>query len=64
MKIEVVKGVHGHLSLSVRLEHHSLRIAGEKPWCGGNVTHSFDVDLSDPKTRQVFLDALEKEREA
>jgi hypothetical protein len=62
MKIDVVKGTYGHLCLSVRLDGHSLRIAGPKPWGEGKVIHSFDVDLSDPATRKVLVDALEKEK--
>ena len=56
MKIEVVKGVYGHLSLNVRLEHHSVRIAGLKG--EGTVIHTFEVDLSNQQTRKVFSDAL------
>lgn len=42
-KLQVVRGVEGP-SLSIGDGETGTRIAGPKPWGGGKIIHSFDVD--------------------
>lgn len=63
MKVEVVKGIYGHVALYFCEDGDGgLRVAGPKPWGGGQTIHSFDVDLSDKRTRTLLLEALEREK--
>ncbi len=55
IKIEVVKGVEGH-ALSV----DDTRVAGPKPWGGGTVVHSFEVDVHAVET--LVKEFKQKER--
>lgn len=43
IKIEVVSGAEGP-SLQIVDENGGYRLAGPKPWGGGSVIHSFEVD--------------------
>lgn len=43
VKIEVVKGQFGHRGLYVA----DRRVAGEKPWGGGQVMATFSVDIDE-----------------
>ena len=64
MKVEVVKGIYGHVALYFCEDDDSgLRVAGPKPWGGGQTIHSFDVDLSDKRTRELLTKLL-KENES
>ena len=64
MKVEVVKGIYGHVALYFGEDEDSgLRVAGPKPWGGGQTIHSFDVDLSDKRTRELLTKLL-KENES
>lgn len=44
--IEVVDGVQGR-SLYIGDENSGHRLAGPKPWGGGEVIHSFEVDADE-----------------
>ncbi len=50
LKVEVVRGVHGHMA--VYLGDH--RIAGSKPWGGGEVIHSFNTTADEIKKALEF----------
>lgn len=64
MKVEVVKGMYGHVCLYFGEDEDSgLRVAGQKPWGGGQTIHSFDVDLADKRTRELLTKLL-KENES
>lgn len=54
---EVIKGVEGH-SLYVGDKHGGHRLAGNKPWGGGEVVHSFKVNVDELRQE---LDHLENE---
>ncbi len=61
MKVEVVKGIYGHVALYFCEDDDSgLRVAGQKPWGGGQTIHSFDVDLSDKRTRELLIKLLKE----
>ncbi len=61
MKVEVVKGMYGHVCLYFGEDEDSgLRVAGQKPWGGGQTIHSFDVDLSDKRTRELLIKLLKE----
>jgi hypothetical protein len=63
VKVEVVKGIYGHVALYFCEDDDSgLRVAGQKPWGGGQTIYSFDVDLADKRTRTLLLEALEREK--
>ena len=49
-KVEVVRGVHGHMALYV----NDIRVAGSKPWGGGHTIHSFSPEV------QAFTKDLEE----
>lgn len=46
LKVEVVKGVYGHMSIYI----NDYRIAGVKPMAGGEVLYSFTTTEKDIKT--------------
>ena len=56
--IEVVSGREGN-SLSIGDEHTGRRIAGPKPWGGGEILHQFQVDVNE--LREVLNDYTAKE---
>ncbi len=61
MKVEIVKGVYGHVALYFCEDDDSgLRVAGQKPWGGGQTIYSFDVDLSDKRTRELLIKLLKE----
>lgn len=51
VKIEVVRGVEGPC-LVVRADYGGHRVAGPKPWGGGQIIHTFVVDAG------VLIDAI------
>jgi hypothetical protein len=54
--IEVIAGRAGHC-LSIGDDSTGYRLAGPKPWGGGNVVHRFEVD---PDELRHELDRLTK----
>jgi len=44
--ISVIAGVEGN-SLSVGNKTGGTRLAGNKPWGGGRIIHSFEVDVEE-----------------
>ena len=50
-KLEIVRSGFGHLGVYP----NDLRIAGEKPWGGGQTIHSFAIRVDDERVRDAFL---------
>jgi hypothetical protein len=63
MRVEIVMGAGGHMALYFcdSDDDGGLHVAGQKSWGGGQTLYSFDVDLSDKRTRELLLELLEKE---
>lgn len=50
-KLEIVRGGFGHLGMYL----NDLRIAGEKPWGGWMIIHTFTIRVDDDRVRDALL---------